>query len=66
MSKSLVPKKDPGSNVVSAVGNDLVAAAIGGGAVAATLLIPGVGWMLALAGGGYLIYRGAKRGLKNR
>jgi len=66
MSKSLVPKKDAGSNVVSAVGNDLVAAGIGGAAVAATLLIPGVGWMLALAGGGYLVYRGAKRGLKKR
>ena len=66
MSKSLVPKNDPGSGVVDAVKTDLVTAGITVATVAGVTLIPVFGWAVGVAGGVYLVYRAAKRGVRNR
>ena len=62
MSKDLV-KQDAGSRVLGAMKADYTTAALGAGAVAATLMIPGIGWMIGAGLGAVIGYRAVRRGL---
>ena len=55
---------DPGSSVVNEIGNTAVTSGVAVGSVIAFTAVPVVGPFIALAGGGYLLYRAVKRGMK--
>jgi len=63
MSKSLVPKKDAGSGVVDEAVNTGVVAGVTIATVVAYSVIPVVGWVAPIVGGGYLLIRAFKRGV---
>lgn len=63
MSKSLVPKTDAGSGVMSEVGNTAVNVGVTVASLAAFTMLPIGGTVALIAGLGYLGVRAVKRGL---
>lgn len=59
-------KKDPGSGVVSEVGNTAVTAGVTTVAIVVSGMLPVFGWVPLVAGGGYLLLRAYRRGRGNR
>ena len=57
---------DPGSGVVSELGNTAVNAGVAVGSFFALTAIPVVGPFIAIGGVGYLGYRAVRRGLKKK
>lgn len=66
MSNQLVPRKDPGSRVVNALKTDGVTAGVTALTVIGATVVPVFGWAVGLAGGGFLLVRAVRRGLRDR